>query len=96
MAISEESLHQMFVGLARVDQMNPTKLVYMYEKDVAQKVPSSVQKFMAIRNKKQNASSYRNQLQPLKFTITPPVAAVANSQTFRAKNDHIFRSQKAQ
>lgn len=50
LAIAEESLHKMFVGLARVDNNDPTKRLYLYEKDMIKKMPPLVQRYMKERN----------------------------------------------
>ena len=38
LAISEACLHRMFVGLTRRED-DPTKRLYMYEKDLAKRLP---------------------------------------------------------
>ena len=49
-AINEECLHQMFFGLARRDVDDPTKKLYMYEDDIARRLPIQVRKHMKLRN----------------------------------------------
>ena len=48
LAISEECLHKMFVGLARKETDDPTKRLYMYEKDIVKKMPTKVSRKMKI------------------------------------------------
>ena len=51
LAISEECLHKMFVGLARRESDDPTKRLYMYEKDIAKRLPKKVSRKMKIVRK---------------------------------------------
>ena len=46
LVISEECLHKMFVGLARKESDDPTKRLYMYEKDIAKRMPAKVSRKM--------------------------------------------------
>lgn len=45
LALNEADLHKMFVGLTRRED-DPTKRLYMYEKDLVKRLPAIVQRRM--------------------------------------------------
>lgn len=54
LAISEESLHQMFTKLARrADEDDPTKRLFVYERDLAKKLPAQVLRHMKYGKKEE-------------------------------------------